>query len=57
MTNLQLYNKIRTLDNKIAADYHRKTLSDRAALGSSEAKRLLEKLRPKDQRPSKTSKS
>lgn len=52
MTNLQLYNKIRTLNNKIAADYHRKTLSDRAALGSSEAKRLLEKLRPKDQRPS-----
>lgn len=57
MTNKQLYNRIRTHKNKIAAQSYRDTLNNRAQLGDKEAQQYMSMLKPLDQRPTKASKS
>lgn len=41
MTNKQLYNRIRTSNNKILKEADLNTLKQRAALGNSDAKKYL----------------
>lgn len=57
MTNKQLYNRIRTSNNKVLKQTDINTLKQRAALGNKEAQQYMDMLKPLDQRPTKASKS